>query len=56
MAQGNYENRSIGETLDIGWRLLRGLPRTELKRISDELLEEYYDGQPAGTPEEAVAE
>ena len=31
------------ETLDIGWKLLRILPRSELKRISDELLDEYYD-------------
>ena len=47
VAQGPYENRSIEETLDIGWKLLRALPRTELKRIGDELLEKYYDRQPA---------
>ena len=36
-------DRTIEETLDIGWRLLRIFPRSELKRISDELLDEYYD-------------
>ena len=41
--QGLDEDRSIEETLDIGWELLRLLPRSELKRISDKLLDEYYD-------------
>ena len=41
--QGYRTNRDIEETLDIGWELLRLLPRSELKRISDELLDEYYD-------------
>lgn len=36
-------NRTIEETLDIGWRLLKILPRSELKRIRDENLEEFYD-------------
>lgn len=40
--QGEYENRSIGETLEIGWNLLRMLPREELKRIRDEYLERFY--------------
>ncbi|GAA2905966.1 V-type ATP synthase subunit B [Enterococcus pseudoavium] len=39
--QGFYENRSIEETLDLGWELLAMLPRTELKRIKDEMLDEY---------------
>lgn len=43
VSQGNYTDRSIEETLDIGWELLRILPRSELKRISNELLDEYYD-------------
>ncbi|MDD6807667.1 MAG: V-type ATP synthase subunit B [Oscillospiraceae bacterium] len=41
--QGYECNRSIEETLDLGWELLRILPRNELKRISDALLDEYYD-------------
>ena len=43
--QGTDENRSIQETLDLGWKLLRLLPRSELKRISDKLLDQYYDGK-----------
>lgn len=43
VSQGYDLNRDIEETLDLGWKLLRMLPRTELKRVSDELLDEYYD-------------
>ena len=43
VSQGYDNNRSIEETLDLGWELLRLLPRSELKRISDALLDEYYD-------------
>ena len=42
-SQGYDANRSIEETLDIGWKLLRILPRSELKRIRDEYLDRYYD-------------
>ena len=35
-------DRTIEETLDIGWKLLRIFPRSELKRVSDELLDKYY--------------
>ncbi|MFI3229462.1 MAG: V-type ATP synthase subunit B [Bacillota bacterium] len=41
--QGFTTNRSIAETLDLGWRLMKLLPRAELKRIRDSFLEEYYD-------------
>ena len=41
--QGYTTDRSIEETLDIGWKLLLILPRSELKRIRDEYLDEYYD-------------
>lgn len=41
--QGFNENRSIEDTLQIGWELLTILPRTEMKRISDKYLEQYYD-------------
>ncbi|MGI6118925.1 MAG: V-type ATP synthase subunit B [Bilifractor sp.] len=40
--QGYRANRSIEETLDLGWDLLRMLPRSELKRIPDEMLDRYY--------------
>jgi V/A-type H+-transporting ATPase subunit B len=39
--QGQFENRTIEETLDIGWRLLSMLPRSELKRIKLEMIEKY---------------
>ncbi len=41
--QGFNENRTIEETLEIGWELLTILPRSEMKRISDKYLEQYYD-------------
>ncbi|MBQ3790329.1 MAG: V-type ATP synthase subunit B [Lachnospiraceae bacterium] len=43
VSQGYRTDRSIEETLDLGWELLRILPRTELKRIRDEYLDKYYD-------------
>ena len=43
VAQGYDTDRSIEETLDIGWELLHLLPRTELKRIDDGFVEQYYD-------------
>ena len=45
--QGEYENRSIDETLNIGWDLLRMLPKEELKRVRDAFIEKYY--QQSGT-------
>jgi len=39
--QGEYENRSILETLELGWELLAPLPLTELKRVRDEYIEKY---------------
>lgn len=39
--QGFYTNRTIEETLDLGWELLSLLPRTELKRIKDDMINEY---------------
>ena len=43
VSQGYTNNRSIEETLDLGWELLRILPRSELKRIDDKYLDMYYD-------------
>ena len=40
--QGFDTNRTIEETLDIGWKLLGILPKSELKRIKDEYIEKYY--------------
>lgn len=41
VSQGFDKNRSIEETLDIGWKLLKILPKSELKRIKTELIEKY---------------
>jgi V/A-type H+-transporting ATPase subunit B len=43
VSQGYQTDRSIEETLEIGWDLLRILPRSELKRINDKILDQYYD-------------
>ena len=43
IGQGKDENRSMAETLDIGWRLLHILPRGELDRIDTKILEKYWD-------------
>ncbi|ACI18488.1 V-type ATP synthase subunit B [Dictyoglomus thermophilum] len=45
--QGEYENRSIFETLDLGWKLLRRLPRSSLKRIRPEYLDEFWGKEDA---------
>jgi V/A-type H+-transporting ATPase subunit B len=42
VSQGYHTNRDIEATLDLGWKLLQILPRAELKRIKDELLDQYY--------------
>lgn len=42
IGQGEEENRSVLQTLDIGWELLRMLPREELDRIDTKLLDKYY--------------
>ncbi len=40
--QGFNEDRDIGQSLDLGWKLLSTLPRSELDRVDDELLDKYY--------------
>ncbi|XP_044284865.1 V-type proton ATPase subunit B, kidney isoform [Varanus komodoensis] len=42
IAQGAYENRTVFESLDIGWQLLRIFPKELLKRIPENILAEYY--------------
>jgi vacuolar-type H+-ATPase subunit B/Vma2 len=39
---GNYENRTVFESLDIGWQLLRIFPKEMLKRIPAATLAEFY--------------
>jgi V/A-type H+-transporting ATPase subunit B len=45
--QGLNENRTIEETLDIGWRLLSMLPKEELTRVSESEIKQYYRGDHA---------
>ncbi|EFW93636.1 V-type ATP synthase subunit B [Haladaptatus paucihalophilus DX253] len=45
--QGFDTNRSIEETLTIGWDLLSMLPKEELNRIDEEFIEEYYPEEQA---------
>jgi V/A-type H+-transporting ATPase subunit B len=44
ISQGEYENRTIQETLDLGWELLAIFPRAELKRVREAYLNKYYRG------------
>jgi V/A-type H+-transporting ATPase subunit B len=40
--QGEFENRPIATTLDLGWEVLSLLPRDELHRVSDAMLQQHY--------------
>ncbi len=42
--QGYDEDRSIEETLDLGWEALSKLPSEELQRVTDEEIAQYYRG------------
>ena len=42
ISQGEHENRNIEETLDLGWELLKLLPRNEMKRIDPARLDKYW--------------
>ena len=43
IAQNEFENRTIEQTIDLGWDVLKILPRAELLRVSEEELKTYYD-------------
>lgn len=47
ITQGFNEDRSIEETLDLGWALLSLLPVSELDRIDEDMLNKYYDAEKA---------
>ena len=40
---GRYENRTINESLDLAWELLRTFPRTALKKIKKEIVAQYFE-------------
>jgi V/A-type H+-transporting ATPase subunit B len=44
IGQGQREDRTLEQTLDLGWRLLSMLPRTELSRVSEDVLDQHYVG------------
>jgi len=44
VSQGYETERDIESTMDIGWKLLSLLPKSELKRIDDKYIEKYYKG------------
>jgi len=50
LSQGEFENRSIATTLDLGWEVLSLLPRDELHRVSDALLKQHYREKNAAIP------
>lgn len=45
LCQDEYENRTIQQTLDLGWKVLKELPMTELTRINPELIEKYLNSE-----------
>lgn len=45
VSQHEYEDRSIEETLDLGWKLLKIFPKIELKRIREEYIQKYYEAK-----------
>ena len=42
ISQGTYDNRTVFESLDVGWQLLRIFPKEMLKRIPAHILNEFY--------------
>ncbi len=57
LSQGEEENRSVFETLELGWSVLSMLPREEMHRLSDEMLDAHYPegGETAEAPEATSA-
>ncbi len=44
ISQGEDENRTVEDTLGVGWETLALLPKSELKRVHDEYIDQYYEG------------
>ncbi|NIN52487.1 MAG: V-type ATP synthase subunit B [Nitrososphaeria archaeon] len=51
ISQGFYEERSVFDTLDLGWELISMFPEAELKRIDVEVIKKYYKGGQGGEAE-----
>jgi V/A-type H+-transporting ATPase subunit B len=43
LTQGEFENRSIDRTLDLGWKVLAEIPRDELFRVKPEFIGKYLE-------------
>ena len=56
IGQSQDETRSIVDTLDIGWDLLRQFPKDELTRMDTEILNKYYDKNSQSTSEQEPRE
>jgi len=62
VGQGAYESRTIFESLDMAWSLLRIFPKELLNRISPKIIEEFYHRKPTGNtvrrthPEDQIPE
>jgi len=56
LAQGERENRSIEQTLELGWKLLTALPRAELYRIREEMLQKYLTKYETPAPPDQKAQ
>jgi V/A-type H+-transporting ATPase subunit B len=56
LTQDEFQDRSIAETLDLGWKVLAWLPREELYRINDELIGKYWNSSEASQAEKEMAE
>lgn len=56
LSPGPYENRSVFESLDLGWKLLRIFPKEMLKRIPQSVVDEFYsrEGAPQDTATDTV--
>jgi V/A-type H+-transporting ATPase subunit B len=56
LQQGRYEDRSIDQTLDLGWELLAMLPEAELVKIETKFIEKYHPAYRKKTAAEAAEE
>lgn len=57
LSLGPYEKRSVFESLDLGWKLLRIFPKEMLKRIPQNIIDEFYSREgapPDPTPDTAL--
>lgn len=54
--QGAYENRTIYDSLDLAWSLMRMLPKEMLTRVNPKILKEFYGRRATGTLKKAAEE